>query len=854
MSISITEAKQFVLDADKGGENHGRENWLYWAKRSWDEIKRREPNDRLLSAQSSDFTRTKRKQRYPAWYSIYKIRQPLVLSRIGTPIGKDTTQDGNDNIGATAAICLERLATSLARSFDFFGVMCAARDDFLTTNFGLVRGYYERDEIKQAVREYITPQKVPGSEDVTFYDSKGKEVFTDQIMEDDEGYFIELDEVVDVENERICLEPVLYSDVLLDPDIRRFARCKRLAFVLYYSEQEFKEVFGVKAWNDIPKEPLPGADESIPKRQNIKVYEYWDLYERDVLWWAENGTGFIKPLIYPDEDEDTEAEENGLYSLNDFFPCPEPLTINSPTDDFWPIPEFAQVKSIIDDIHGIFGKMFQLTKAIRPRFLFDASVEGLKAGLNEAATGEGIGIDNLASNLAGGDGDLRRFVQYVPVADMIEGLNQLYTALEQRLNVLYKITGTGDLLQGITTENSGKTLGERQIEEKYSTNQLYEPQRKMAEFVRAGYELMCELALKNFKQESLDTYIMPQTLEPNDQRRYRAALGMLKQDKKRFRIELETDSTIALNERYDNQIRMEFVNALTAALEKTANVAQSEPSLIVPTLHCLKYLIQGFRQAKMFQEEITQAIDQVIEQASQPKPPPFNKDEVMAQLKGQELQAKQRDSQVNAQLSQMKTQIDAQLKGAKIQSDERIAIGKMQSDNANKTIEAQLKQFDIQSANEQWGAELELSYNQLRAAISEAQQKLVADRDALIVEMQKVGSDQQVKAYELQLMQQTAPYENALKAQEQALEARRLMMQSQQISMEDAHVQADNVLQAMRLKLDAATLQHEKTKGPDNVTINLPEPKVTSKKVKVSRDKFGNIKNFSASDTSKPVE
>lgn len=849
MSISITEAKQFVIDAEKGGDNHGRENWLYWAKRSWSELKKREPNDRLLSAQSSNLTRSKRKAKYPAWYSIFKIRQPLVLSRIGIPIGKDTTQDGNDNIGATAAICLERLAVSLARTFNFFDVMALARDDFLATNFAMVRGYYERDELKQQVKEYIQPQKIPGTEDVGFYGADGKEIMTDEIMQDDQGYFIEVDQVIDVENERVCLEPVLYSDALLDPDIRRYGRCKRMAFIEYYSEREFKDVFGTKAWNDIPKEPLPGADESTPKKQTIKVYEYWDMYDKEVKWWADKGPDFIKPLVYPEPDEDDQEQDdlNGLYNLVGFFPCPEPLITNAPTDDIWPVPEFAQLKEIFDDIHGIFGKMIQLTKAIRPRFLYDASVEGLKAGLNEASTGEGIGIDNLASNLAGGDGDLRRFVQYVPVAEMIEGLNQLYTALEQRLMVVFKISSTSDLLQGLTSEQSGKTLGERQIEEKYATNQLYEPQRKMAEFVRGSYQLMTEMALKNFKDRSLDMYIMPQTLQPDDQKRYRAALGMLKEDTKRFRIELETDSTIALNEQYDKQMRMEFVNALTAALEKTASVAETQPSLLVPTLHCLKYLIQGFRQAKLFQEEITQAIDKVIEEAQQPKPPEFNKDEVMSQLKKQELQT-------NASLAQMKTQLDAQMKGAKIQSDERIAVAKIQTEQSNQTIDAQLEQFRIMSEREQWGGELELKYNQLRASISEAQQKLEGDRNSILIELKKIASTEEVAQYEMMMQQQTAPYEQALQAQEQQLEAQRLMMQSNQLSLEDAHVQADNVLQAMRLKLDAAALQHEKTKGPDNVTINLPEPKVTSKKVKVSHDKFGNVKNFSASDTSKPAQ
>src|SRR5262245_45657848 len=118
MTLSIEEAKAFITDARKA-----REPWLKMAEKSWGEIKKRQQNHRLWSITPNSL---RRRSRYPAWYSIFKIRQPLLLSRIGIPIGKDTTQDGNDNVGATAAICLERLAINLARSFNFFDVLCSA--------------------------------------------------------------------------------------------------------------------------------------------------------------------------------------------------------------------------------------------------------------------------------------------------------------------------------------------------------------------------------------------------------------------------------------------------------------------------------------------------------------------------------------------------------------------------------------------------------------------------------------------------------------------------------------------------------------------------------------------------------
>lgn len=111
MSISVEEAREFIVEA-----NRSRESWLQLAERSWGEIKKRTRSGKLWSSTPNS---AKRKAKYPAWFSIFKIRQPLLLSRVGVPIGRDVTQDGIDNVGSTAAILLERLAVNLAKSFDF---------------------------------------------------------------------------------------------------------------------------------------------------------------------------------------------------------------------------------------------------------------------------------------------------------------------------------------------------------------------------------------------------------------------------------------------------------------------------------------------------------------------------------------------------------------------------------------------------------------------------------------------------------------------------------------------------------------------------------------------------------------
>lgn len=823
--ITIEEVRAFLIDAEEA-----RRDWLAVAERSWDEIKKARRQSKILTSGPNS---SRKRAKYPAWYSIFKIRQPLVLSRVGIPIGKDTTQDGRDNIGATAAMCKERLAVNLAKDSGFFDVMSCARDDALVTNFGIVRAYYEREEVKEKVREYITPQQVPDSQEMVFVDGAGKVVEENDIYQDDEGYFIYHNQTVDVDNEKICLEPVLYKHIYIDPGAIRWGRVKRLAFEFYYSKPEFIDMFGFEAYADLPKDL--DADDSKPKMQTIKVYEYWDFYENEAKWLAENGKDFLKPKGYytPEEQEESEEVRRGLYDLEKLFPCPAPFLLNQSTDEFWPVPEYYQLQEIFEDIHTIFSRMMALTRAIRARLLFDNNVEGLQEALNEAAEGDAFGVPNLAQSLVAAGGSLENVAQYIPVEKLINGLNQLYIALEQRLNTVYKLSGTSDMLQGLITDPTQRTFGERQMTEKYALNQLAEPQRKMQEFVRDSYELLCEMALKNFKDSSLDMYIMPQTMSEEHQQNYRAALGMLKEDNKRFRIELETDSTIALNEQYDKQMRIELVNALTMALEKTANIAQQSPALVQVELHALKYLIQGFRQGKMFQAEVVEAIDAIIKQAQEIKEPPFNKDETMAQLKAQELQAKN------------------EIEIAKMQSDERVEVNKINLEAAKMAqaermsrIENSLESFKVQSATQQKAGELQVKYQDIQSQIMIAQQELALEREKMMIELKKVNDKKEVDTFTVMMEEKFGTFEAQLAVAQQKLEEQNNALSLQERFMTEQRLQAEDGSKQIldKLEIMAKMKELQQPAEPPVIHVNVPEPKKEPKRkrrIKVVRNEMG---------------
>jgi len=836
MACSPEEVRAFIADA-----KDARRNWLTWADRSWAEVKKRQRNNTLLSVNPNT---AKKRAKYPVWASLLKIRQPLLLSRIGIPICKDATQDGSDTVGASAAFFKERLAVNLAKSFDFFDALCTARDDFLVTDFGILRAYYERDEVKERVKQYITPTQVPGSEEVVFVDAEGNIVESDDIAQDEDGYFVETDEVVSVENERVYLGPTLYKEAYIDPDVRRWPRVERLAFEIHFSVPSFKETFGAKALADLAK-PDDEGEQSAKKKQTIIVYEYWDKYEREVYWLPENGKEFVKPLKMHVPEEFLEGEQpNGLYNLDRFFPCPIPLMTNQPTDEFWPVPEYYQLVEIIEDVHVIFSRMMSLTRAIRARLLFDNNVEGLQEALSEASEGDAFGVPNLAQALITNGGSLEQVCQYIPVEKMIGALQQIYTALEQRLNTIYRLTGVSDLLQGLISDGTQRTFGERQMLEKYALNQHAEPQRKMQEFVKDCYELLCEMALKNFEDESLERYMMPRTAPEAHKNNFLSALALLKDDRKRFRIDLETDSTVALNEQYDKQMRAELVNTLTSAIEKVAQVATTQPALLAIELHALKFMIQGFRQGKAFQEEITQAIDLVIEQTATVADAPAgpNPEQIKLEIEQQRLG-----------IEQQKVVTEAKLKEYQILSNERIETARLQLEQQVSSVKSQLEQMRLEAQTSESLAQQQLDFEKVRNDISVAQAELAQKSQELQIQIARLDDDRTRAAYEAAATERLGMIDLELKTAAQRLEEYKVQIEESRAAMEmqerwatEQRLQQEAELNKMLKQLELVQKNSEAQNQAiiamaQAKAVSAPPPPKGKKKIRVQRDEGGNM-------------
>jgi hypothetical protein len=864
-TITIEDVKQFIVDARKK-----REDFINIADRSWNEIEKRNKKGQLYGG--SDLDRKRRWTKFPLWWSCWKIRQPLVFARLALPVLKDT--QGDDPYGRTACVLGERFVRGILKTFDAFSEFASACDDFLVTNFAWGRTFYRRSECveEEKVRLQVVepppaePQMGPDGQPIpapemppTFITPDGEPV--SEPLFDDMGPYIKTGEMVTVDNEEVYFESGLYSNYYPDPDARKPNAITRLAYEYQFSYREFVVKFGKDALDKLSLGDVQEHKTGKP----ILVFEYHDKHLKEVRWFAENSNDFFQPADMPQVDPDAlmevaegvdEGDEgerrstydnSDLYGLSGFFPSTEPLLMNASTREFWPTPEFFQVQDILDDIHQIVGRMFLLTKAIRVRFFYDSSIPQLAQLVGETGEGGGLGIPNLTDTLMGskdGKSGIARLVAYFPVDEMIDGLKNMYEAFEQRLGMFYQVTGISDLIRGQTNPDSDKTFGERQMEGKFALNRIEPYQRKMQEWIKDNYQLLMEMGLKMFSDKSIDEYITPQTLDDEDKERYVPALELLKDNRRRrFRVDFETDSTIAINEQWRRQQAIETANTITKMQESVAKVASEMPELAESQLKIMQHVVGELTDGKLFLDEITDSIEQVIEKVNQPKEPEFDKDAAAHEIAKERLIFDQNRAVFQDKLLEQKQGADAQLEQLKISADQQIKVAELQQKERFESFANQLEQIRLANETGLKSQEINQKAMQLQADIALAQEELASKRNEFLLQAKEIASKTEVAQLELIMDARVSEQKKQLEELYFGLEKEKVILDEKEKYMTEQRLQAEHQLEVLM----SVTEMHKSLKeikeappAPITVHVALPEPSKKRKKAKIVRDASGN--------------
>ena len=462
---------------------------------------------------------------------------------------------------------------------------------------------------------------------------------------------------------------------------------------VYMTKEALTERFGEKMAKSIPldsgSETLATYGQSTKERTRAKICELWDKESGKVYWLSKN-----HPTLIDERDDPLE--------LDQFFPCARPLYSTTTSDSLIPVPDFVIYQDQANELDILSDRIDGLVKALRIRGVYDASQPALQRLLTEGDNNTLIPVDKwMAFSEKGG---LKGSIDILPIDMLASALLSCYRAREDIKGQIYEITGISDIIRGQTS--ASETATAQQIKGQYAGLRLRSMQEEVALFASELIRLKAQVICTKFQPQTILLYAAAGQMTPEDQQMIPQAIQLMQDNPLRnFRIEVDADSLVQLDEQQNKKDRVEFITAFGGLLREALPVGQSSPELIPMLVEVMKFGISGFKQAKPIEGTLDAALDQLKEKqkqaAANPQPAPPNPE--MMKMQAQQ-QSDQMRVQADTQSAQAKMQADIQMTQAKAQADMQVEQMKMQHvaqlEQQKLQFDGQLKNMEMQAAKE----------------------------------------------------------------------------------------------------------------------------------------------------------
>lgn len=501
---------------------------------------------------------------------------------------------------------------------------------------------------------------------------------------------------------------------------RTWEECEGAWRIAYMSRKELIKRFGKKVGMKIPLDYAPEKLnderlEAIPRKASI--YEIWDKAERMVYWLHKNVEDFL------------DTKDNPL-KLKDFWPFPKPMFANLANDTLIPTPDYQEYQDQADELDELTSRITALTKAVKAAGVYDASAEGVERLLSEGVENTLIPVEQWAA-LGSGKG-LEGVIAWLPLGDIVKALEALYKIREQVKKDAYEISGMSDIIRG--EGDSNETATGVKTKGQFATLRLSAMQAEVSRFCRDEIRIMAEIISTQFSMETIreisgvklltvaekqlvqhiqqvqsqaqqdprssmmlqqlgqtlspqlkDLLTDPEALDEQMQNpTWEDVYSLLKNDTHRcFRIDVETDSTVKMDQTQERQDRTEFLQTAGGFLQQLMVV--QDPAIQVLGFQMLMFGVRGFHVGKDMESAFKVAEKKLQKEAQNPQPKPDPKMQ-LEQMKAQMQQASAQQQQAHEQAIANK---DAQLQILSLKSDQQIQAQKFEQERSLEQIRIQ---------------------------------------------------------------------------------------------------------------------------------------------------------------------
>jgi len=508
-----------------------------------------------------------------------------------------------------------------------------------------------------------------------------------------------------VSNESSPCDYVYWKDFLCSP-ARTWEEVEWVARRVYMSRDKGIERFGPE-FADVPLLVAQKGveDKELVSTQNkrAEVWEIWCKTSKKVYWVSK---GYPKFLDRRDDPLELEC----------FFPCPKPLYATITTDCMTPVADYILYQDQDRELNELTSRINNLMKALKVIGVYDSTQTGLKRMLDEGIENQLIPVDSWAA--FGEKGGLKGAVDFMPLGEVITVVTQLTAMREQVKQTIYEITGISDVIRGAT--NANETATAQQIKTNYASLRLKEMQADVGRFAQDLLRIKAEIICTKYQPETLVSMSgVDQTESPEA---IMAALQLIADEPMRnFRIEIDVDTLVAMDQEKEKQSRMEFLTAAGSFLKQSAEVGAQAPAMIPLLGEMLMFGVRGFKVGRT----IEGAFDEAMEQAKNAQQ---QGDGGQAQMMQMQQQMEQMQAQHQQQLQQVQASADIQAKSQieqmKVQADGQVEMGKAQVSQQAEANKAQLEQIKMQHEAQREAARLE--FDRWKTELENATKVLIA--------------------------------------------------------------------------------------------------------------------------------
>lgn len=567
---------------------------------------------------------------------------------------------------------------------------------------------------------------------------------------------------------RICVDHVDRLDYRHEP-VRYWRELGWEAFGAWLTRTEMRERFEKSSANAFERatyisrksqrEDEGGADESL----KCLVWEVWDKANNRVYWVTEG----VDVLL--DESEP-------YLDLSDFWPGPRPAYGTLRRRTLIPVPDYVRYVRHLDQINELTARIYGLLERVRVVGMFAGSGEQGKALETAIAEMEASAMFiPVPSGLVGNGGDLIQWLPLDVIANTITGLiearNQLFADFDRLSGISDIMRGETEAQETLGAQRIKTQYGSVRVRDK--TDEIVRLARDTA---RIAAEIICtnfdqktlldiaqmdiptraqvdkdikalkdaarrenEALAQRAKEQADQALSQGQQVEPGQ------AEAMLKQAQQALAekyapefqrlantvviedvmkvikdrrergltIDIETDSTVMVDEMAEKQARNELLQAFSAAIQSLLPLFQIGEPGVKLAITMLSFTLQPYTRGN---RQIEQQLEELIEQAP----------EIAARM------AQQQGGDGDKALAEA----NAKIAEAEIQKAQA-ATAKVQADTQLKTFELQQKQQTAEAQAIQDRERFALEIEQTRGTLTETNARV----EKIWAEIQKINVD-----------------------------------------------------------------------------------------------------------------